>query len=483
MIASQDERRDLTVRGGRVVLASEIIAADVVIRNGRVAALAEPGVPVAQEELVVDASDRYVLPGGVDVHTHVALPFGDVATRDDFASASRAAALGGTTTFLEFAIPLEGESCVEAVRRRLSEAEGVTHVDYGFHGCITSVGDLDELGTQVEQLAELGVNTIKVFTAYRALVMLELGEVWAVMRAAAEAGLLVMVHAETESLVEGAGRDLVARGETQVRHQPLARPPRAELDAAVSVLRLASETRCSVYLVHVTLPEVADAIEQARHDGVDAHGESCPHYLLLDESCYSSDRAELFVCSPPIRRRAAAEGLWPRLGTALSGVHSDHCCFDIAQKTAHPGDLSRIPPGLPGIETRMPVMISEALHDAISLTDVVRLCAAEPARVFGLKGKGSLLPGYDADLVVVDPHAETEVAGGLHMETDFSPFDGWPLRGRIETVAARGRLVVRDGAWTDLAPRGRVLERDRLERHYPVGDVAGPGAVGRVAPW
>ena len=446
------------VRGGRVVLESEILTADVVIQGGTVAALESPGRATVADTVEIDASGAYVMPGGVDVHTHVGLAFGDESTRDDFESASRAAAMGGTTTFLEFSIPGKDERPLDALNRRLRASRDVTHVDYGFHGCITRTDG--EHRDDIVAMAKRGVTSIKVFTAYRDLVMLELGEIREVMEAAAEAGCLVMVHAETESLVESSLRHLSSRGLLQPRYHSQSRPPEAELDAATSVLSLAGSTGCAVYLVHVTLPRVVDAIVQARASGVDAFGESCPHYLLLDESCYTSDRPELFVCSPPMRAPEIPRELWAR-ASELSGIHSDHCCFDSAQKAKGVDDLTRIPPGLPGIETRLPVVISEALNNRMELTDVVRLCAAEPARLFGLSGKGSLLPGYDGDLVIVDPKAHTEVREGLHMTTDFSPFDGRTLKGRISMVVARGRTLLQDDRWMDLPPEGRFLARTR----------------------
>lgn len=446
------------MRGGEIVLDSEILKADVTIRRGRVSALSAPGSASSEGVPVFDADGALVLPGGVDVHTHVGLPFGEFSTLDDFASASRAAAQGGTTTFLEFAIPTPDETPMAAVQRRMRQSEGVSHVDFGFHGCVARCADHESL-EDVARLARMGVTSVKVFTAYRGIVMLELGDVRAVMEAAVRHGCMVMVHAETESLVERSIHDLRSEGLSHARYQARARPAEAELDAARSVLGLARVTGCPTYLVHVTLPEVADALAQARSQGVEAFGESCPHYLLLDESCYSSARPELFVCSPPLRPGAAAAALWSYLGHELIGVHSDHCCFNGAQKSQYAEDLTRIPPGVPGIETRLPLMLSEALNGRIGLTSLVEFCSSKPARLFGIPLKGSLLPGYDGDLLIVDPEGENEITGGLHMSTDFSPFQGRRLRGRIHTVVARGRVLIKDGEWTGLPAGGRFLKR------------------------
>jgi dihydropyrimidinase len=291
--------------------------------------------------------------------------------------------------------------------------------------------------------------------------MLELGDVLAVMREAARARSLVMVHAETEALIDRAVAELRERGRAGARHHPQARPAAAEVDAARSVLGLARESGAAVYLVHVTLPEVATEIANARALGVRAYGETCPHYLLLDETVYARPHPERFVCSPPLRAAGAAKALWGKLGAELTGVHSDHCCFDSAQKAVHASDSTRIPPGLPGVETRLPLMVSAALGGRLAVEDVVRLCASEPARLFGMPSKGSLLPGMDADLVVLDPRGRGRV-NRLHMKTDYSPFTGFPLRGRIEHVVARGRVLVSAGKWVEPQPSGRYLRRRRL---------------------
>lgn len=458
-------RLDLVVRGGTVVLESGTLAADVLIRGGRVVGLVGGGTVDAGRARVVDAAGALVLPGGVDVHTHIGVAFGEHRTRDDFASASRAASFGGTTTLLEFAFPEAGESPAEAVRRRIGEAVGACWTDVGFHAAVVGEAGPEALA-DVEVAARLGCPSVKVFTAYRGLMMLELGDVLAVMRAAVQARSLVMVHAETESLVERATAELRAQGRGASRDHPRARPPGAEVDAARSVLELARQSGACVYLVHVTLPEVAAEIAAARTQGTRAFAETCPHYLVLDDSVYDGPCPERFVCSPPLRAPLAARGLWRSLGAELTGVHSDHCCWDSTQKAASADDSSRVPPGLPGIETRMPLMISQALAGRLALTDVVRLCAAAPARLFGLPAKGSLLPGMDADVVVVDPDARGKI-GELHMATDYSPFEGMELRGRVGTVIAGGRVLVERGRWVAEEPAGRFLRRRRLPRAAP----------------
>lgn len=451
---------DLLVRGGTVVMESGSLRADVLVRGGKVAGLLRHGWPASGQARVVDATGALVLPGGVDAHTHVGITFGEFRTRDDFASATRAAAFGGTTTLLEFAFPEPGEDPAQAVERRISEACGRAVIDFGFHAAIAQRADADALAG-VERAVRLGAPSVKVFTAYRGIMMLELGDILAVMREAARSRALVMVHAETEALIERSVAELRVRGLAGSRHHPLARPAAAELDAARSVLGLARESGAAVYLVHVTLPAVVTEIAAARMAGVRAYGETCPHYLLLDESVYSGPHPERFVCSPPLRPAATARGLWRRLGAELTGVHSDHCCFDSSQKAVYASDSIRIPPGLPGVETRLPLMISAALSGRLSMPEVVRLCASEPAKLFGMPSKGSLLPGMDADLVVVDPAARWRV-NGLHMASDYSPFEAMELRGRIDTVVAGGRMLVSAGAWAGPESGGRYIRRRRL---------------------
>ncbi len=450
---------DLFVRGGTVVLDSGQFRADVLVRSGKVAGLLTHGQPAPARAQIIDASGALVLPGGVDAHTHIGIKFGEFQTRDDFASATRAAAFGGTTALLEFAFPEQGEDPGQAIERRISEASGRAVIDFGFHAAIAQRADADALAG-IERSARLGAPSVKVFTAYRGIMMLDLGDILAVMREAARSRSLVMIHAETEAVIERAVADLRERGLADAAHHPLARPAIAELDAARSVLRLARESGAAVYLVHVTLPEVAAEIRSARMAGVRAFGETCPHYLMLDDSVYARPHGERYVCSPPIRSAAAVRALWRNLGAELTGVHSDHCCFDSAQKEVHKSDSTRIPPGLPGVETRLPLMISAALNGRLSMSDVVRLCASEPARLFGMPGKGSLLPGMDGDLIVVDPGTRRRI-NGLHMVTDYSPFEGMENRGSIETVVARGRVLVSAGAWTGGEAGGRYIRRRR----------------------
>lgn len=465
---------DLVIAGGTVVLESDLFEADLAVMDGKVSALTAPSDGIRQGVETIDARGCLVIPGGVDVHTHIALPFGEYLTRDDFSSATQAAALGGTTTVLEFAIPQEEETPRDAVDRRLLQAGGSAHIDYGFHSCVVLSAD-DVSLAQIPLLANMGITSVKVFTAYRDVVMLELDDVRAVMEAASQAGILVMVHAETETIIEEAVAGLRSRGGLDPGSMPRARPPEAELDAAKNVLKLAALTGASVYLVHVTVPEVAAAIASARSAGVAAFGESCPHYLLLDESLYESPTPELFVCSPPLRPAAAVSGLWAHLGTELVGVNSDHCCFDREQKKRLADDLTRIPPGLPGIQTRVPLMLSEALDGRMSLQKLVSLIATEPARTFSIPGKGTLLPGYDADVVVADPTDSTEIGGGMAMETDYSPFEGRRLRGRIRDVVSRGRVLVRDGEWMGAPPSGSFVPRGRAPA-FPAA-VAGPATI------
>lgn len=459
-----DSPDELVVRGGLVVLEAGRLRADVLVQQGRVSGLLQRGSVASSRARVVDASGCLVLPGGVDAHTHVGISFGEFKTRDDFTSATRAAAVGGTTCLLEFAFPEPDEDPAQAVERRIEEAAGRALVDYGFHAAVARKADTRALAA-LGRAARLGAPSVKVFTAYRGLMMLELGDLFAVMREAGRQGCLVMVHAETEALVERATVELKEQGLSHARYHPRARPPTAELDAARSILGLARQAGAAVYLVHVTLPEVAAEIAAAQVAGVRAFGETCPHYLLLDESAYQGPHPERFVCSPPLRSASAARGLWRYLGRELGGIHSDHCCFDSAQKAVHANDSARVPPGLPGIETRLPLMVSAALAGRLSLEQVASLCSAAPARLFGLSQKGSLLPGADADLVVVDPRAETVIEGEkTAMATDYSPFEGFRLRGRIRTVVAQGRVLVEDGQWTGEAVGGRFLRRRGLGR-------------------
>ena len=449
---------DLVVEGGTVATESWVGPATVVVDGGRVVALAEPGREVGRVEArqTVDAGGMLVLPGGVDPHCHVGLPLGAYTTRDSFASASLAALAGGTTTMVDFAIPQVGQHSLEALRQRQQLAAS-SRCDYAFHGCFT--GHSDDLRETVHELAAQGVRTVKLFTTYRGLLMVGRETIAAVMRALLEVSGLTYVHAEANDLIERAQRQASAEARIGASGHAGTRPTAAEERAVAEVLETAAASGAPVYFVHQSTPGAVDAVAAARRDGVWASSESCPHYLTLDDGRYRGEHPERWVCCPPLRDRATVEGLRRRLEAGLvDTVGSDHCCYDSVQKAERADDVREMPNGLPGVETRLPVLFSSFVSTGrIGPRRLAALTAANPARLNGLyPRKGTIAPGSDADLVVLDPNETREVrAARLHMETDYSPYEGLRVTGWPAAVIARGRLV---------------LDRDRLIDPGPVGE-------------
>jgi dihydropyrimidinase len=456
---------DLVVEGGTVATDSWVAPATLVVDGGRVVAVTAPDAPLGVEaRRTVDARGLVVLPGGVDPHCHVGLPLGAYTTRDSFESASLAALAGGTTTMVDFAIPQVGEHPLHALAERQRLAAG-SRCDYAFHGCFNQHSD--DIREVVHGLADRGVRTVKLFTTYRDLLMVGRPTIEAVMRALREVSGLTYVHAEANDLVEHAQLRAAGDGTIGASGHDGTRPETAEEQAVADALATAEASGAPVYFVHQSTPGAVDAVAAARRRGVRASSESCPHYLTLDSGRYRGEHPERFVCCPPLRDRATVEQLAQRLAMGLvDTVGSDHCCYDSAQKAERADDVREMPNGLPGVETRLPVIFSAFVTPGrIGLRRLVALTAANPARLNGLyPRKGTIAPGSDADLVLLD-HAETrEVhAARLHMQTDYSPYEGLRLQGWPSTVIAGGRVVLDHGNLVDPGPVGRYLPASEID--------------------
>lgn len=451
---------DVVIVGGRVVTDSWSGHATVVIASGRVRAVLDPSVDVASlcAGRVIDASGRLVMPGGVDPHCHLAIPLGAFVTLDSFASASAAALAGGTTTIVDFAIPVPGEDPLVALDKKLAMAEE-SRCDYAFHGCLNARPD-DVQGV-IDAFAERGVRTIKLFTTYRGELMVDLETIEAVMVALKTVEGLTYIHAEENMAIEAAQREAAEAGRIDARHMAGSRPAKAEEDAVAQVLGIADRVDAPVYFVHQSIPSAVGLVVAARQRGVRAFSESCPHYLTLDDSCYDGANPERYVCCPPIRD----EGTVARLaGLAAQGmihtVGSDHCCYSAVQKHQCAHDVRLMPNGLPGVETRLSVIWSSLVDGGdLSPESFVALVSANPARLNGLyPRKGTIAPGSDADIVIFDP-AESRVVtiGDLHMETDYTPYEGRTVTGWPSVVLLRGAVVMEDGEVVDLGPVGELV--------------------------
>lgn len=450
---------DLIVRGGTVVEASWQREADLFIEDGRIAAVVAPGTPApvgADGVRVLDATGRLVMPGGVDPHCHVGFTSGEFTSLDDYRQCTTAAVFGGTTTIVDFAIPRPGEVPIEVARAQRAKA-GQGLCDSALHA---SVVDWDDtVPEQLRTLVNEGIVTVKMFTTYRGESMASADTILKTMQVLTDVGGMVVIHCESNPIIEEDQRQAAERGEIDASHMHATRSHLAETAAVAEVLSIAEALDAPVYFVHQSTPEAIELVAEARRRGVVAYTESVAHHLVLDDAHYRGAHPERFVCCPPLRDRATVDALGGYLFNGeITTVGSDHCCYDTAQKERHPRDVRIMPNGLPGVETRLPVIFSEYVAKrGLSASRFVETTAANPARVNGIyPRKGTLMPGSDADIVLWDPTAEwTVTTEPLHMATDYTPYEGMAVTGRPRTVLVRGRIVVEEGVLVDDAAHGQ----------------------------
>src|SRR5512139_1045545 len=456
------------VRNGRVVTASESYDADLYVDGGRVALVGQ-GLSLPADT-VVDASGCLVLPGGIDVHTHLDMPAGDLTSADDFETGTRAAAFGGTTTVVDFATPEPGESLLAALETWRHRADGKAVVDYGFHMAVREVGD-KTLAEMARLVREEGVTSFKLYLAYPGVLQVDDASFFRALLGARECGALTLVHAENGGVIDVLVRRALARGDTAARFHALTRPPETEAEATARAIAMATMAGAPLYVVHLSCAAALAHVTAARDRGLPVHAETCPQYLFLSAADYDRPGFEgaRYVMSPPLREASDQEALWRGLaGGDLEVVATDHCPFTLAEKARGRHDFSRIPNGAPGIETRMMLLWDGGVGAGrIDAQRFVELTATAPARLFGLwPRKGTIAVGSDADLVVWDPEREVRLsAETLHMRVDYSPYEGRVVRGGPVVVLSRGEVLVDHGEWKGRSGRGQFLKRAHGAAH------------------
>ncbi|MFF9102449.1 dihydropyrimidinase [Streptomyces rubrogriseus] len=454
------------IRGGLVITAADEIHADVLIEDGRVAALAATGTPAAEAftaERTIDASGKYVIPGGVDGHTHMEMPFGGTYAADTFETGTRAAAWGGTTTIVDFAIQSVGHSLREGLDAWHAKAEGNCAIDYGFHMIVSDVNQ--ETLKEMDLLVEEGVTSFKQFMAYPGVFYSDDGQILRAMQRAAGNGGLIMMHAENGIAIDVLVEQALARGETDPRFHGEVRKALLEAEATHRAIRLAQVAGAPLYVVHVSATEAVAELTRARDEGLPVFGETCPQYLFLstDNLAEPDFEGAKYVCSTPLRPKEHQAALWRGLRTNdLQVVSTDHCpfCFS-GQKELGRGDFSKIPNGMPGVENRMDLLHQAVVDGHIGRRRWIEIACATPARMFGLyPKKGTIAPGADADIVVYDPHAEQVISAETHhMNVDYSAYEGRRITGRVETVLSRGEPVVTEREYTGRKGHGAYTPR------------------------
>jgi len=451
------------IKNGTIVTGSDTYRADLLIADGKIARIGADLEPPPDAE-VVDATDRLVMPGGIDVHTHLDMPFMGTTSSDDFETGTTAALFGGTTCVVDFAIPEKGKPMQAALETWRARAEGKAVTDYGFHMCIVEMTErtLPDLAAMVRE----GITSFKLFTDYPGVFQIDDGAIFRVLRWARESGALIQVHAVNGAATAVLIEEAAAQGKLEPVYHGLCRPSRLEGESTSRMVDLAEVAEAPVYIVHLTCAEALHAVREGRRRGAQVYAETCPQYLYLshDDMARPDFEGAKYVCNPPIRPAWHAEELWRGLQSGdLQTVATDHCPFNFkGQKEMGRGDFRKIPNGLPGIETRVPLMHQAVVEGRISLNRFVDLVSTAPARLFGLyPRKGAIVPGADADLVLWDPEREVDLsADKLHMRVDHSIYEGRRVKGGPDRVFVHGVLVVDGDRFLGRAGEGRFLRRD-----------------------
>ena len=450
----------LLIKDGKCAGLGGSFSADLLIDEGRIVAIGRGLNSTA--ERVIDARGKLVLPGGVDVHVHFPWPTGTHISTDNFASGTKAAAFGGVTTVLDFVIPEEEEGLIEALERKLAEARQEAWVDYSFH--LNVRGEVDNKIAEIPHLVGDGFPSFKAFMAYEGFRLPD-SDLLRVMKAIAQVGGMLGVHAENGLLADWLTQELVENGETALANYPRARPSPCETEAIYRVLSYARLTGVRLHIHHVSTGQGAKLIGKARRKSLPVSAETCPHYLVFSDEDYTGDpvQAAYLVCAPPIKSAQDQASLWQALANdSLSIVATDHCPYTKKQKEAHLDNFTLVPGGMAGIETRLPLVYTEGVvKGRLSLSRFVEVWATEPARLFGLyPRKGIIAVGSDADLIILDPNQRSTLqAAGLHMNTDCIPYEGLEVYGLPVTTILRGEVVVEEGRLATEGPQGRLIDR------------------------
>ncbi len=457
----------LLIAGGTVVTADGTLDADVLVEGDKIAAVTarqSSGPAAARADETIDATGKYVIPGGIDAHTHMEMPFGGTFSADTFETGTTAAAWGGTTTIIDFAVQAKGTSLLATLDKWHQKADGNCAVDYGFHVIVSDVNQTTL--KEMDACVAAGVTSFKMFMAYPGVFYATDGEILLAMQQARRSGATIMMHAENGIAIDQLVAQALAAGRTDPVHHGLTRPPELEGEATNRAIVLAKVAGCPLYIVHLSAAQALEAVARARGEGQNVFAETCPQYLYLslDDLARPGFDGAKFVCSPPPRTTEHAAALWRGLRTnSLSVVSTDHCpfCFK-EQKELGRGDFAKIPNGIPGVEHRMDLLHQGVVAGEITLPRWVQVCATTPARMFGLyPRKGVIAAGADADIVIYDPAArQTLSVATHHMNVDYSAYEGMEITGKVAVTISRGRVVVADGEFRGAPGHGGFLSRE-----------------------
>ena len=455
----------ILIKNGHIFTAVDSYVADILVDEGKIRTI---GIDLAADaDKTVDATGKYVIPGGIDPHTHLDFPFGGTVSSDDFRTGTIAAAFGGTTSIVDFAVQQRGHSLSESLDVWHQKAEGRAAIDYGFHMIILDLPDsrLPEMDNMVRQ----GVTSFKMFMAYLGAVMVDDTTIFKAMSRAADNGAFICLHAEHGHMIDVLVKQALAEGNTAPKFHASTRPPTTEAEATHRAIRMAEIAGAPVYFVHLSCAEALQEVQAARARQKYVYAETCPHYLTLDNSMYDQEGFEgaKYVLTPPLRDIWHQAELWNGLRrNDLQVVSTDHCAFRFSdQKTLGKGDFSKIPNGGPGIENRFSLLYTKGVVTGLlSMNRLVELFSTAPAKLFGLfPRKGTIAVGSDADIVVFDPEDESVISAQTHhMNVDYNLYEGMKVKGVPQVVIANGQTVIEDGTYLGTPGDGRFLKRSTL---------------------
>ena len=457
----------ILIQNGTILNANGRHRADVLLENQSIVQVS-PAITPANHSLV-DATGLLVMPGGIDVHTHLDMPFGGTVSADDYRTGTMAAAIGGTTTIIDFALQSKGHLMREAYDTWRAKSKGKACIDYGLHMAITDLGPGDGLQglREMEDMVEEGISSFKLFMAYPNVLMIDDGLMFKVMQKAASLNALCCVHAENGSAIDIVVEQMIAEGKTAPHYHALSRSTKAEAEATHRAIALAEMAGAVVYIVHLSNEDALRELRHAQERGLRAIAETCTQYLVLsieDQMPGQSWDEAKYVFTPPLREKRNQAVLWQALADrSLSVVSTDHCPFRFAdQKALGKSDFRKIPNGGPGIENRMQILWHFGVNAGLLTPErFVELCCTAPARIFGMPQKGTIAPGMDADMTLWDPEAHYTISAATQtMATDYSMFEGWQVRGNARHVFSRGEQIVVNGKWIGAPGRGKFLKRD-----------------------
>jgi dihydropyrimidinase len=450
------------IKNGRIITAVDDYKADILIENGIISTI---GARLDIEaDTTIDAKHKFVIPGGIDPHTHMELPFGGTQASDDFFTGTRAAAFGGTTTIIDFAVQYKGQTLTEALDNWHAKAEGKTAIDYGFHLITTDLED--DRVPEMHRIMDEGVTSFKMFMAYPGVFLVDDATIFRAMSAAGERGGLICMHAENGIVINEIIKRALAEGRTAPKYHSLTRPTIAEAEGVHRAIAIAEMAEAPVYIVHLSCTDALNQVRQARDRGINAFAETCPQYLFLSYDNYLEpgfDGAK-YVMTPPLRDKSNQAELWKGLRMDdLQVISTDHCPFCMKeQKELGRDDFSKIPNGAPGVEHRVPLIYNGGVvENRISLNRFVELTSTAAAKMFGLfPKKGTIAVGSDADIVIFDPEKQQTISAATHhMNVDYSAYEGKTIQGVVETVLSRGKVIIENGEYKGKQGDGQYLKR------------------------